>query len=81
MASPDKVLAHFDALGCANTRRWPDRADYIVGIKELLSKAGKLDFMLTLIDSKGPGPPLIIIFFFTQNFYEICLYPKKWKYP
>ena len=44
-----------------NTRKYPDRADYIVQIKELLSKAGKLDFVLTVMESKGPGKNLFKI--------------------
>ena len=58
MAPPDKVLSNFDNLGCANTRRYPDRANYIVGLKELLSKAGKLDFVLKIMEVKGTGENL-----------------------
>ena len=48
-------MANFDNLGCTNTRRYPERTAYIVGLKEILSKASKLDFVLQVMESKGTG--------------------------
>ena len=54
-ASPEQILDYCQNLNIWNTRKHPERAEYLLDIKALIKKAGKLDLILSEFALKGSG--------------------------
>lgn len=54
-AAPEQILDYCQNLNIWNTRKFPERAAYLLDIKALVKKAAKLDLILNEFNLKGSG--------------------------
>ena len=54
-ASPDQILDFCQNLNIWNTRKYPNRAEYLIDLKTIIKKASKLDLILSEFSLKGSG--------------------------
>ena len=54
-ASPEQLLDYCNMLNVWNTRKFPNRMEYLLDLKALIKKAAKLDLLLSEFNLQGSG--------------------------